>query len=78
LESLIMSSRIHRMTRFLEEKRTGFAVARLIMLCGVHVRSYDADSVDNPAELHRVQQAVESLLDEPDRRALAKLLSAMD
>ncbi len=66
------------MTRFLEEKRTGFAVARVIMLCGVHVRGYEADSVDKPDELKRVQQAVESILDESERIALAKLLSTVD
>jgi hypothetical protein len=72
-----VSSQIYWITRFLEEKRTGFAVARLIMLCGVHVRGYEADSVDQPDELQRVQQAVETLLDEPERIALAKLLKAM-
>ena len=66
------------MTQFLEKKRTGFAVARVIMLCGVHVRGYEAESVDKPDELLRVQQAVESILDEHERLALAKLLSKTD
>jgi hypothetical protein len=61
-------SRIARVTAFLETRKGAFAVARLIMICGVPVRRYDVSTPETPADVQRVLRAVSELL-EPDEMA---------
>lgn len=69
-----MASRIFQLVQLIERRHTSFAVSRLIMLSGVKVRQYSADSIDDPQDLARVERAARGLLPEPDHDSVTAVL----
>ena len=59
----------------MESRLTPFAISRLIMMTGVSVRKYGPDSVDNVADLRKLQQALKSLLNDRDQADLESELA---
>jgi hypothetical protein len=70
-----MANRISRITSFVEKRRLGFGVARLIMMSGVNVRSFGPNDPDPPDALKRLEQVLPQILSAPELRELANLLS---
>ncbi|MGC4070889.1 MAG: hypothetical protein QM784_40675 [Polyangiaceae bacterium] len=57
-----------------EQRRTAFAVARLIMMTGIDLRAYELNTVDDEQVLARIWKALPSVLSPADLAALrAKL-----
>lgn len=57
-----MSGEVYRIVKFLEERKSAFAVSRLIMLTGLRIRKYHATSPDDPDVLRRIDAALPQLL----------------
>jgi hypothetical protein len=70
-----MANRISRITSFVEKRRLGFGVARLIMMSGVNVRSFGPNDPDPPEALLRLEQVLPQILSAPELQELANLLS---
>ena len=69
-----MASRISLITSFIERRRLGFGVARLIMMSGVNVRDFGPNEPDPPDALRRLKQALPQLLTAQELRELEELL----
>jgi hypothetical protein len=70
-----MANRISRITSFVEKRRLGFGVARLIMMSGVNVRSFGPNDPDPPDALQRLEQVLPQILSAPELQELTQLLS---
>ncbi|MFE8596514.1 hypothetical protein KYC5002_13690 [Archangium violaceum] len=70
-----MANRISRITAFVEKRKLGFGVARLIMMSGVNVRSIGPNDPDPPDALRRLEQALPQLLSAQELSELQQLLS---
>lgn len=70
-----MANRISRITAYVEKRKLGFGVARLIMMSGVNVRSIGPNDPDPPDALRRLEQALPQLLSDQELRELQELLS---
>jgi hypothetical protein len=57
-----MPGQIHAIVKFVEERKSPFAVSRLIMMTGVTLRNTTANSADPPEALNKVKSAVRELL----------------
>ena len=70
-----MANRISRITAYVEKRKLGFGVARLIMMSGVNVRSIGPNDPDPPDALRRLEQALPQLLSAQELRELQELLA---
>jgi hypothetical protein len=70
-----MANKISRITAFVEKRKLGFGVARLIMMSGVNVRSFGPNDPDPPDALLRLEQALPQLLSAQELQELTNLLS---
>jgi|GEM_PF-1282825 len=70
-----MANRISRITSFIEKRRLGFGVARLIMMSGVNVRSFGPNDPDPPDALRRLEQVLPQILTPQELQELIHLLS---
>jgi hypothetical protein len=70
-----MANRISRITSYVEKRKLGFGVARLIMMSGVNVRSFGPNDPDPQDALVRLEQALPQLLSAQEMRELQELLS---
>jgi hypothetical protein len=70
-----MANRISRITAYVEKRKLGFGVARLIMMSGVNVRSIGPNDPDPPDDLRRLEQALPQLLSAQELSELQQLLS---
>ncbi|HEX8705796.1 MAG TPA: hypothetical protein VF815_43580 [Myxococcaceae bacterium] len=70
-----MTNRIHVITSYVEKRKSGFGVARLIMMSGVNVRGFGPQDPDSPDALERVQQALAQLLSPQELKDLVRLLA---
>jgi hypothetical protein len=57
-----MAGTIHQIVRYLEEHKSAFGVSRLIMLTGIPVRKYSAQSEDETEALRKVIEALPAIL----------------
>ncbi|WP_224362607.1 hypothetical protein [Hyalangium versicolor] len=69
-----MLNRICLITQFVEKRKTGFGIARLMMMSGVNVRSFGPHDSEQPEPLARVQQALPELLSEKELQELERFL----
>lgn len=70
-----MANRIFLITQYIEKRKTGFGVARLMMMSGVNVRSYGSQDPEPPESLARVHQALHDLLSMQELQELERFLS---
>ncbi|KFE66505.1 hypothetical protein [Hyalangium minutum] len=70
-----MTNRICLITRFIERRKTGFGVARLMMMSGVNVRAFRPEDPETPGTLDRVQQALPELLSSQEIQELERFLA---
>ncbi|HEX8821818.1 MAG TPA: hypothetical protein VF794_17970 [Archangium sp.] len=70
-----MANRISRITSYVEKRKLGFGVARLIMMSGVNVRGFGPNDPDPPEALRRLEQTLPQLLTTQELQELAHLLS---
>ena len=70
-----MANRIFLITQYIEKRKSGFGVARLMMMSGVNVRSYTSQAPEQPEPLARVQQALPDLLSGQELQELERFLS---
>ena len=70
-----MANRIFLITQFIEKQKSGFGVARLMMMSGVNVRSYGAKDPEPPESLERVWQALPELLSGQELQELERFLA---
>ncbi len=70
-----MANRISRITAFVEKRKLGFGVARLIMMSGVNVRGFGPNDPDPPDALRRLEQALPQLLSAQELLELQTLLA---
>lgn len=70
-----MANRISRITAYVEKRKLGFGVARLIMMSGVNVRGIGPNDPDPPDALLRLKQALPHLLSTQELQELEALLS---
>ncbi len=70
-----MTNRIHVITSYVEKRKSGFGVARLIMMSGVNVRSFGPQDPESPDALERVKQALTQLLSPQELKELVRLLA---
>jgi hypothetical protein len=70
-----MANQISRITSFVEKRRLGFGVARLIMMSGVNVRSFGPNDPDPPEALRRLEQVLPQILTPQELQELTHLLS---
>jgi hypothetical protein len=70
-----MPNRISRITTYVEKRKLGFGVARLIMMSGVNVRNFGPNDPDPPDALRRLEQALPQLLSVQELQELQQLLS---
>lgn len=70
-----MANRISRITAYVEKRKLGFGVARLIMISGVNVRSIGPNDPDPPDALRRLEQALPQLLSAQELSELQQLLT---
>jgi hypothetical protein len=69
-----MPGQIHTIVKFVEQRKSPFAVSRLIMLTGVTLRNTTAFSSDPPDVLAKVKSAVKEILSPEEQMELEKLL----
>jgi hypothetical protein len=69
-----MASRISLITSFIEKRKFGFGVARLIMMSGVNVREFGPNAPDSPDALKRLEQALPQLLTAQEQQELESIL----
>jgi hypothetical protein len=70
-----MANRIFLITQFIEKQKSGFGVARLMMMSGVNVRSYGAQDPEHPESFDRVWQALPELLSGQELQELERFLA---
>jgi hypothetical protein len=70
-----MANRICLITRFIEKRKSGFGVARLMMMSGVNVRAFRLQDPETPGSLDRVQQALPELLSAQEIQELERFLA---
>ncbi len=70
-----MANRIFLITQYIEKRKTGFGVARLMMMSGVNVRSYNSQDPEQPESLARLHQALPDLLSGKELQELERFLS---
>ncbi|QRK04441.1 hypothetical protein JQX13_29785 [Archangium violaceum] len=70
-----MANRISRITSFVEKRKLGFGVARLIMMTGVNVRGFGPNDPDPPDALRRLERALPQLLTAQELMELQGILS---
>jgi len=70
-----MANRIHLITGYIEKRKSGFGVARLIMMSGVNVRGYGPHDPEPADVLERVQQVLSQLLSPQELKDLVRLLA---
>ncbi len=70
-----MANRISRITTYVEKRKLGFGVARLIMLSGVNVRSFGPNDPDPPDALRRLERVLPQLLSDQELQELHQILS---
>jgi hypothetical protein len=66
--------RIHRMVAWLDEKKGGFFISRLIMQLGINLRSFAAGSKDDPKVLSKMWPMLDVMLTAEEREALLRVL----
>jgi len=69
-----MANRICLITRFIEKRKSGFGVARLMMMSGVNVRAFRLQDPETQGSLDRVQQALPELLSAQEIQELERFL----
>ena len=69
-----MSNKIRQITTFVEKRKLGFGVARLLMMSGVDLRSFSEKDPDPPAQLERVWKALPMILTPQELQDLERLL----
>ena len=69
-----MINKIHLITTFVEKRKLGFGVARLLMMSGVDLRSFSEKDPDPPAQLDRVRRALPAILTPQELQELERLL----
>lgn len=65
---------IFEVVQFIEQRRSAFAVSRLIMMTGVPVRRFEAGTVDDPEAVRKIRQALPGLLEPEELRELGSAL----
>lgn len=70
-----MANRIHLITSYIEKRKSGFGVARLIMMSGVNVRGYGPHDPEPADVLERVKQVLTQLLSPQELKDLVRLLA---
>jgi hypothetical protein len=70
-----MANKIHLITNYIEKRKSGFGVARLIMMSGVNVRGYGLTDPEPVDVLERVKQALPQLLSPQELKELVRLLA---
>jgi len=70
-----MTNRIHLITSYIEKRKSGFGVARLMMMSGVNVRSYGPNDPEPADTLERVKQVLSQLLSPQELKDLVRLLA---
>ena len=70
-----MSNKIRQITTFVEKRKLGFGVARLLMMSGVDLRSFTEHDPDPPAQLERVWKALPTILTPQELQDLERLLN---
>jgi hypothetical protein len=70
-----MANRICLITQFIEKRKSGFGVARLMMMSGVNVRTFRLQDPEPPESLDRVQQALPELLSAQELQELERFLA---
>lgn len=70
-----MANRIFLITQFIEKQKSGFGVARLMMMSGVNVRSHGPQEAEQPDTLERVWQALPELLSGQELQELERFLA---
>jgi hypothetical protein len=73
-----MINRICLITQYIEKRKSGFGVARLMMMSGVNVRGYGLHDPEPPEPLERIQQALPELLSAQELQELERFLSEED
>ena len=71
----LMANRIFLITQYIEKRKSGFGVARLMMMSGVNVRGFAPQDPEQPESLERVQRALPELLSALELRELERILS---
>jgi hypothetical protein len=71
---VLMPGGIARMVRWLDGQNAAFAVARLIMMTGIKVRSFDDQSADDPATMKKLEASLRVVLAPNDLEAALKQL----
>jgi hypothetical protein len=66
--------RIHRMVEWLDDKKGGFFISRLIMQLGLNLRSFAADTRDDPRVLSKMWPLLDVMLTPEEREALLRAL----
>lgn len=69
-----MRSRIHLIKTFLEQKKSPFAISRLIMMSGVSLRDTGPDSHDDPDSLAKVEASAMEMLTHDEQTELENYL----
>lgn len=69
-----MANRIWQITQFVEQKRLGFGVARLLMMTGVPLRDFQADTPDAADQEERVRRELPKVLTTAEMDELERLL----
>ena len=70
-----MPNKIHLITSYIEKRKSGFGVARLIMMSGVNVRGYGPQDPEPTDVLERVKQVLNQLLTPQELKELIRLLA---
>ncbi len=68
------SGRIHRMVAWLDDKKGGFFISRLISQLGINLRSFAADSRDDPRVLSKMWPLLDVMLSADERDALLRAM----
>lgn len=67
---------IHRITSFVEQRKTPFAVSRLIMMTGSNLRNFGPDAPDDPTVLRKLRKSLDTVLSDDELRELDTQLVA--
>lgn len=67
---------IHRITSFVEQRKTPFAVSRLIMMTGSNLRSFGPEAPDDPMVLRKLRKSLDAVLSDAELRELDMQLVA--
>jgi hypothetical protein len=70
-----MVNRIRQITAYVEKRKLGFGVARLIMLSGVNVRGFGPEDPEPPDAMERIRQVLPQLLSAQELQELERLLT---